>query len=377
MDAVTPHIIKAQELADPCYQELRKLSKPYIDQVATSAKPHVDKLHTTLKPYTTHVVRAYGKFLKSATTYHSQRLRLSRSCPTEFQIQPGYRETSLVISSSGGPHIVVDQLWWGLKVGHHHAATTTATAIRGTDEKGLVEFLNFWKWVPAIQEQWVVITTNIEPHVKTLTTKTVEIYKVSKDAVTPHIIKAQELADPSYQLQKTIDDQKTKIHKFERALQIAAEELMKTKFEATSKIKELMEVHGAWLPPWLAFNVTNYQSLLEENWRVHGKPALETLTQKAIEKKAQAEEWAAPHVETIKTKWVPAIQEQWVVITTNIDPHVKTLTTKTVEIYEVSKDAVTPHIIKVQELADPCYQELRKLSKPYIDQSATVGIINK
>ncbi|KAL3613833.1 hypothetical protein CASFOL_041907 [Castilleja foliolosa] len=185
--------------------------------------------------------------------------------------------------------------------------------------------------------------------------------------------RASELNPKFDSLQKTIDDQKTKIRKFERALQIAEEELMKAKFEATSKIKELMEVHGAWLPPWLALHVNNYRSLLEENWRVHGKPALETLTQKAIEIKAQAEEWAAPHVETVKTKWVPAIQEQWVVITTNIEPHVKTLTTKTVEIYEVSKDALTPHIIKVQELADPYYQELRKLSKPYIDQVATAA----
>ncbi|PIN09478.1 hypothetical protein CDL12_17939 [Handroanthus impetiginosus] len=170
--------------------------------------------------------------------------------------------------------------------------------------------------------------------------------------------KASELQSKFESLQKIIDDQKAKLSKTQCALQIAEEEMMKAKYEATSKTKELMEVHGAWLPPWLAFHLNNYQSLLEKNWEVRGKPALETLMQKAIEKKAQAEEWAAPHLETVKTKWVPAIKERWVVITTNVEPHVKLLTAKTVEIYEVSKNAVTPHIIKVQELADPYFQHL-------------------
>ncbi|KAK4389067.1 hypothetical protein Sango_2243700 [Sesamum angolense] len=197
--------------------------------------------------------------------------------------------------------------------------------------------------------------------------------------------KASELNSKFESLQKTIDDQKKKLRKTERALQIAEEEMIKAKFEVASKTKELLEVHGSWLPTWLAVHFDNYQSLLLENWKSHGKPALELLLQKAlyyelthflyqvIEKKAKAEEWAAPHVEAVKTKWVPAIKEQWVVITTNVEPHVQTLTAKTVEIYEVSKNAVTPRIIKVQELADPYIQGLRKFSKPYIDQVATAA----
>ncbi|CAI9755560.1 unnamed protein product [Fraxinus pennsylvanica] len=172
-------------------------------------------------------------------------------------------------------------------------------------------------------------------------------------------------------LQKVVDEQKKKLRKTERALQIAEEELMKAKSEYTSKTKELIEVHGAWLPPWLAVHFIHYQSLLEKNWNVHGRPALEMAVQKAIEKKVQVEEWAAPHVEILKTKWIPAIKEQWITAKTNAEPHIQMLTTKTLEIYEVSKNTVTPHIIRVQEIADPYYQELRKFSKPYIDQVAT------
>lgn len=185
--------------------------------------------------------------------------------------------------------------------------------------------------------------------------------------------KFEELSSKLDKLQKINDEQKSRIRKTERALQVAEEEMMKAKLEATSRSKELMEVHGAWLPPWLLDHALRSWSFIEVKWIEHGKPVMEVFVQKALEKKGQAEIWAQPHIETVKTKWVPAVKEQWVVVTEYVEPHIQTLTAKSAEAYETTKIAVKPHIVKVQELADPYYQKVKKFSKPYIEQVATVA----
>ncbi|CAJ2643338.1 unnamed protein product [Trifolium pratense] len=65
--------------------------------------------------------------------------------------------------------------------------------------KPLLEVISQKKWVPAVKEQWSVVKTKTEPHVQLLTTKTVEVYKTSKDTLTPHLNKAIECVDPYYQ----------------------------------------------------------------------------------------------------------------------------------------------------------------------------------
>ncbi|GMI81564.1 hypothetical protein like AT4G31340 [Hibiscus trionum] len=174
-------------------------------------------------------------------------------------------------------------------------------------------------------------------------------------------------------LQKINKEQVNKIAKTERALKIAEEELIKAKFEATSKANELMEVHSAWLPTWLAMRLDRGQAFIQTHWTKRGKPTMDLVMQKALEKKALAEKWAEPHMQTIKTKWVPAIKDQWVVVTTHAEPHVQSLKAKSIEVYEASKTAVNPHIVKVQEIVDPYFQEAKKFSKPYIDQVATLA----
>ncbi|XP_010526281.1 PREDICTED: leucine-rich repeat and coiled-coil domain-containing protein 1-like [Tarenaya hassleriana] len=169
------------------------------------------------------------------------------------------------------------------------------------------------------------------------------------------------------EFQKTKDEQESKMRKLERALQIAEEEILRLSHEATSKAKELHEVHGAWLPPWLAMRWIDFQISAETHWDAHGKPAMDLVLQKATEAKDQAGKWAEPHVETMKTKYIPAAKEGWVTVRTYIEPHVQTMSTKAREAYEASKAALSPHVVMVQEYIDPYYQE----AKVYVDQVAT------
>ena len=55
-------------------------------------------------------------------------------------------------------------------------------------------------------------------------------------------------------------------------------------------------------------------------------------------------------------KWIPTIKEQWVVVKMNVEPHVQSLSKKTIEVYEASKSAVTPHVERVHEFIDPHFQ---------------------
>ncbi|KAI3505547.1 hypothetical protein L1887_27679 [Cichorium endivia] len=182
--------------------------------------------------------------------------------------------------------------------------------------------------------------------------------------------KMQDINPQIQNLEQTIEEQKQKLQKTERALKVAEDELKKTKSETEQRIAELTEAHSAWLPHWLAAHLSSSQLYVEGHWNKHGKPALDTLTQKALEKKEQAGKWAKPHLDTIKTKWIPAAKEKWVMVITNVKPHVQLLTKKTLEIYGQSKEVVTPHVIKVKEAVDPHFQVAKKVCKPYVDQIA-------
>jgi len=125
------------------------------------------------------------------------------------------------------------------------------------------------------------------------------------------------------------------------------------------------------LPPWLATHAARSMEVVSNHWNEHGKPAFDSLLQKASEKSAQAKKWAEPHVETAKTKWMPVAKEKWATLKKNAEPYVQMVSEKSVEVYQTSSDFIRPHLVNAHQVADPYFQEAKKLSKPYIDQIVT------
>ena len=72
-------------------------------------------------------------------------------------------------------------------------------------------------------------------------------------------------------LQKINNEQKNKVAKTERVIEITEEELMK--------------VHSAWLPSWLAMQIIRCQAFIQTRWNVHGKPTMDMVIQKASKKR--------------------------------------------------------------------------------------------
>ncbi|KAL7193921.1 hypothetical protein ACSBR2_025543 [Camellia fascicularis] len=206
--------------------------------------------------------------------------------------------------------------------------------------------------------------------------KEIETQNKKRDALETQVKvseqKVLELNSKLESLHRINDEQKSRIRKTERALQVAEEEMMKAKLEANTVSKELIEVQEAWIPHWLATHLLHCQSFIVTHWREHGSPAFDVTFQKALQKKAEVEKWSEPHIETVKTIWIPIMKDQWLRFATQFGLHVKSLTAKTIEVYHASKNSIEPHVAKVQEMVDPHFQEVKKVTKPYIDQVTTM-----
>lgn len=169
-------------------------------------------------------------------------------------------------------------------------------------------------------------------------------------------------------LHRTNEEQKSRIRKTQHALEVAEEELMKVKLEASSLSKHLSEVQEAWIPPWLSVHFVHFQSFVMTHWHKHGKPTLDLTVKKAMEKKSELEKWAQPHVYTVKSKWMPIVKEHCLALVNVFGLHLQSLTNNAIDMYHISKKSMEPHVVRLQEVLDPYFQEAKKVSKPYVDQ---------
>ncbi|XVF69941.1 hypothetical protein PTKIN_Ptkin11bG0121200 [Pterospermum kingtungense] len=170
-------------------------------------------------------------------------------------------------------------------------------------------------------------------------------------------------------IQRINSEQKSKIHKAEHALQLAQEELIKANLRAASVSNEL---HGEWLPHWLAVHIYYFQSYLVPYWNEYGRPTLDITIQKALEKKDQLKRWAEPQIRDVNTHWIPMMKEEWSNFVNLIEPHLQSLLSKTIEVYDASKNSLMPHLVKERMLTYPYIQEAKKFSEPYINQVVMV-----
>ncbi|KAI5659424.1 hypothetical protein M9H77_28217 [Catharanthus roseus] len=170
--------------------------------------------------------------------------------------------------------------------------------------------------------------------------------------------KIQDLSSKLENLQRKNDEQKSQILNTRRALEVAEEELVRAKLEASSIPKQLIEVQeDAWIPPWLAVHVDYFQSLVMSNWNKHVRPALDVTKEKALEKKCEFQKWLRPRIDTFKSERIPIIREQWSTFVNNFALHLQSLTDIAVDKYRASWVSVELHVVRLKEEWVPIIRE--------------------
>ncbi|XP_039028175.1 paramyosin-like [Hibiscus syriacus] len=206
--------------------------------------------------------------------------------------------------------------------------------------------------------------------------KEIKVQNKKKDALDARINvaehKIQELNQKLEDIQRINSEQKSIIHKAESALQLAQEEIMKAKLRAASASNELREVHGKWLPHWLAVHIYQLQSCVASHWNEHGKPSLDITIKKALEKKDQLKSWAEAQIRTVNTHLIPMMKDEWSKFVNNREPHLQFLLSKTIDVYDASKTFLMPHLVKARTLKDHYIQEVKKFSEPYVNHVVMV-----
>ncbi|KAG0611257.1 hypothetical protein M758_7G127000 [Ceratodon purpureus] len=184
--------------------------------------------------------------------------------------------------------------------------------------------------------------------------------KTVEDTATSHLTEKEKAI-------KALEDQKLRLQKAERGLQIAEAAMLKAKAEAEEKAKKLDDLHQSWLPPWAATHAETLTKTASDRWSTHADPVVKNFQRSASSKAADAHEYIKPHLDTFHTKVNPLIKEKWQKLAAAAAPHLETVKKAGVS----SREYIAPHVETVQKTVNPYVEAVKVKSKPYVDQAKT------
>ncbi|BBN05574.1 hypothetical protein MPTK1_3g14300 [Marchantia polymorpha subsp. ruderalis] len=179
---------------------------------------------------------------------------------------------------------------------------------------------------------------------------------------------------------KSLLEQRKRAQSAEQTLKIAEAAMLEAETKAHTRTKELLKVTNQWLPHWASTRVGQLQANAVTKWRRHAKPRVELLLKSASQKAAEAQDWAKPHLESVKSSVVPAAQQHWRTLADSLGPHVQTLRSNTLKGYEVvrteylgkAQEYVKPHVDTIVEASRPYVGMIQEHTRPYVDQISTL-----
>lgn len=151
---------------------------------------------------------------------------------------------------------------------------------------------------------------------------------------------------------KALEDQKTRLRKAERGLQIAEAAMLKAKAEAEEKAKKLDDLHKAWLPPWASTHAETLQKTASSRWSTHAEPVVKNLKKSASSKATDAHAYIKPHLDTFHTKVNPLIREKWEKLVVAVAPYLEIVKKAVIS----AREYIAPHVDTVHKTVNPYVQ---------------------
>ncbi|CAM0902652.1 unnamed protein product [Alopecurus aequalis] len=175
------------------------------------------------------------------------------------------------------------------------------------------------------------------------------------------------------ELQHDLQHSEEKLSELESRAKLTAEELAMRYCAKAAAGMVYFQVRGMWLPYWFASRSMHCQELASAKWHLHGKPALDALTQKVAVTLAHGQRLVEPHLQAIQNNLVPVAKAHFNSLKNTAKPYVSATVTRGTRAYRACRDAIQPCTVRTEEFAHHYWQESKKLCKPYMARIAAVS----